>query len=106
VLCFIGGFAPATRMFDPWLILIFGVVGYVLRKLDYPMAPLVLAIVLGPLAEKSFRQSMISDLGDWTVLFTRPLSGAIMLCAVVLFAYPAFLNLRRRMRAASGSVQE
>ena len=106
VLCFIGGFAPATRMFDPWLILIFGVVGYALRKLDYPVAPLVLAIVLGPLAEKSFRQSMISDLGDWTVLFTRPLSGTIMFCAVLLFAYPALLNLLRRIRRSAGAAQE
>ena len=104
VLCFIGGFAPATRMFDPWLILIFGVFGYVLRKLDYPVAPLVLAIVLGPLAEKSFRQSMISDLGDWTVFFTRPLSGAIMVCAVLLFAYPVLLRaLRSRRRATPSS---
>ncbi len=96
VLCFVGGFAPDQRMFDPWLILIFGAAGYVLRKLDYPLAPLVLAIVLGPLAERSFRQTMIADQGDWTVFFTRPLAATVMLCAVALFIYPLFLAWRRK----------
>ncbi|HEX9791834.1 MAG TPA: tripartite tricarboxylate transporter permease [Kiloniellales bacterium] len=100
VLCFIGGFAPDSRMFDPWLILLFGAVGYLMRKLDYPMAPLVLAIVLGPLAEGSFRQTMIADRGDWTVFFTRPLSGIIMAIALALFAYPLFLMWRRKKRRA------
>lgn len=99
VLCFVGGFAPSQRMFDPWLILLFGVVGYLMRKLDYPMAPLVLAIVLGPLAEKSFRQSLIAERGDWTVFFTRPLSGITMLIALGLFLYPIYLAWRRRRRA-------
>jgi len=98
VLCFVGGFAPSQRMFDPWLILVFGVVGYLMRKLDYPMAPLVLAIVLGPLAEKSFRQSLIAERGDWTVFFTRPLSGATMLIALCLILYPIYLGWRRRRR--------
>jgi len=88
VLCFVGGYAPDTRMFDPWMILLFGFIGYVMRKLDYPLAPLVLAIVLGPLAEDSFRQTMIADLGDWTVFFTRPLSGVIMGFAALLFVAP------------------
>ena len=96
VLCFVGGFAPDQRMFDPWLILIFGVAGYVLRKLDYPLAPLVLAIVLGPLAERSFRQTMIAEQGDWTVFFSRPLSATVMLCAVALFVYPLLLAWRRK----------
>ncbi len=95
VLCFVGGYAPDTRMFDPWLILLFGFVGYVMRKLDYPLAPLVLAIVLGPLAEDSFRQTMIADLGDWTVFFTRPLAGTIMAMAVLLFVAPVLNKLLR-----------
>ncbi|MCB1505783.1 MAG: tripartite tricarboxylate transporter permease [Hyphomicrobiaceae bacterium] len=100
VLCFVGSYAPDTRMFDPWLVLLFGFVGYVMRKLDYPLAPLVLAIVLGPLAEDSFRQTMIADLGDWTVFFTRPLSGIIMAFAVLLFAAPLLKGVRRRKAAA------
>jgi putative tricarboxylic transport membrane protein len=57
VLCVVGGYAPTQDMHDVWLMLLFGVVGYLMRKLDYPMAPMVLAIVLGPLAESSLRQS-------------------------------------------------
>lgn len=96
VLSFVGGYAPSSAMHDVWLILLFGTVGYLMRKLDYPMAPLVLAIVLGPLAEKSFRQSLISEQGDWSTFFTRPLSGTIMVIAVALIAYPLFLAWRRR----------
>ncbi|MCB1515447.1 MAG: tripartite tricarboxylate transporter permease, partial [Hyphomicrobiaceae bacterium] len=103
VLCFVGSFAPDTRMFDPWLVLLFGFIGYVMRKLDYPLAPLVLAIVLGPLAEDSFRQTMIADLGDWTVFFTRPLAGAIMFCAVLLFVAPLLKNLRRKKPKATAA---
>ncbi len=95
VLCFVGGYAPDTRMFDPWLILLFGFIGYIMRKLDYPLAPLVLAIVLGPLAEDSFRQTMIADRGDWTVFFTRPLAGTVMLLATLLFVAPILRKLRR-----------
>jgi len=105
VLCFVGGFAPDKRMFDPWLILVFGVVGYLMRRLNYPMAPLVLAIVLGPLAEKSFRQSLIAERGDWTVFFTRPLSGATMLIALALFLYPLHLGWHRRRAAVRIATQ-
>lgn len=100
VLCFVGGYAPDTRMFDPWLILIFGFIGYIMRKLDYPLAPLVLAIVLGPLAEDSFRQTMIADRGDWSVFFTRPLAGTIMAFAALLFIAPMLNKLRRPKKAA------
>jgi len=57
ILCLIGGYAPTQDMHDVWLMLAFGVVGYLMRKLDYPLAPAVLAIVLGPLAEPALRQS-------------------------------------------------
>jgi len=100
VLCFVGGYAPDTRMFDPWLILLFGFIGYVMRKLDYPLAPLVLAIVLGPLAEDSFRQTMIADRGDWTVFFTRPLAGTIMFLAALLFVAPILNKLLRSKKPA------
>jgi hypothetical protein len=60
-------------MHDVWLIAGFGVVGYILRKADYPLAPLVLALVLGPLMEKSFRQALIAEQGNALVFFERPL---------------------------------
>lgn len=88
VLCIVGGFAPTQDMHDVWLILLFGVVGYLLRKLNYPVAPAVLAIVLGPLAERSLRQSLISEQGDPMVFLERPLSASIMVIAIVLILLP------------------
>jgi len=99
VLCVIGGYVPTQDMHDVWLMLIFGVVGYLMRKLDYPLAPAVLAIVLGPLAEPALRQSLIGSQGDVMIFFERPISGTIMAVAVVLFALPLLKivnDLRKR----------
>ncbi len=100
VLCLVGGYAPTKDMHDVWLMFIFGVGGYLLRKLDYPMAPAVLAIVLGPLSETSLRQSLLINHGSPAILFERPFSGPIMITALVLLIWPAIAVIRRRMRAA------
>ncbi|NQV45221.1 MAG: tripartite tricarboxylate transporter permease, partial [Rhodospirillales bacterium] len=100
VLCIIGGYAPTQSMHDVWLMLIFGVVGYLMRKLDYPMAPAVLAIVLGPLAEPSLRQSLLVSNGEISVFFTRPISGTFMAIAIMLLVMPMVQAIRRRMKAA------
>ncbi|PWE33205.1 tricarboxylate transporter [Maritimibacter sp. 55A14] len=99
VLCVVGVFATTDRMFDTWLMLIFGVVGYLMRKLNYPVAPAVLAIVLGPLAERSLRQSLISSRGDAMTFLERPISLACILVAAALVAYPIVNGMRRRRRA-------
>ncbi len=96
VLCIIGGYAPTQDLHDVWLMLIFGVVGYFMRKLDYPLAPAVLAIVLGPLAEPALRQSLLISDGDVSSFFTRPISGTFMVIAIVLVVLPLIQALRRR----------
>ena len=101
VLCIVGGFAPSQKMHDVWLIAGFGVVGYLLRKADYPMAPLVLAIVLGPLMESSFRQSLISEQGNVFVFFERPLSATFMVISVIFFALPLLKHVKRFLRRKS-----
>ncbi len=88
LLCLIGGYAPTQDMHDVWLMIIFGIVGYLMRKLDYPLAPAVLAIVLGPLAEPSLRQSLLISNGEFAIFFTRPYSGPIMIAALVLLFLP------------------
>jgi putative tricarboxylic transport membrane protein len=75
-------------MFDIWLMLLFGVIGYVFKKLDYPLAPLVLALVLGDRAEDSFRQSMLISQGDVTVFFSNWLVGSITGLALVMLFWP------------------
>ncbi len=99
ILCIIGGYAPTQDMHDVWLMLIFGVVGYLMRKLDYPVAPAVLAIVLGPLAETSMRQSLIMAQGSFATFFTRPISGSIMVVALGLLFWPLATLIYRRLRA-------
>jgi len=103
VLCVIGGYAPTNSMHDVWLMLIFGLGGYLLRKLDYPMAPIVLAIVLGPLAEQSMRQSLIMAQGSPAIFFERPLSLIFMLFAVLLFSLPLIKKLLARRSATKSA---
>ena len=88
ILCIVGGFVPTLDMHDVWLMLIFGVVGYLMRKLDYPMAPAVLAIVLGPLAEPALRQSLLISSGSFSIFFNRPFAAVIMTLAFILLILP------------------
>ena len=69
VVCAIGSYAVHNSMIDIWYMLIFGVIGYVFKKLDYPLAPLVLALVLGDLAENALRQSLIMSQGSLSIFF-------------------------------------
>jgi putative tricarboxylic transport membrane protein len=98
VLSLIGGYAPTQDMHDVWLMLIFGVGAYMLRKLDYPLAPAVLAIVLGPIAEPKMRQSLLISGGDFSVFFTRPIAGPITIIAIILILLPVFQLIRRKIR--------
>ena len=93
ILCIVGGFVPTMDMHDVWLMLIFGVVGYLMRKLNYPMAPAVLAIVLGPLAEPALRQSLLISGGSFSIFFTRPFASVISVLALILLLLPVAKNL-------------
>ncbi len=101
VLCVVGGYAPNTNMHDVWLMFIFGLGGYILRKLEYPVAPIVLAIVLGPLAEKSMRQSLIGSQGSPMIFLERPLSLMFVVFAVLLFTLPFVKHLNPFRKKAS-----
>lgn len=94
VLCIVGGFAPNQKMHDVWLIVLFGYAGYLLRKADYPLAPLVLALVLGPLMEKSFRQTLIAEQGNILAFIERPLSATFIFLSLLFFVWPLVGLLR------------
>jgi len=100
ILSIVGCYAVLQSMHDVWLMLLFGIVGYLLRKLNYPVAPAVLAIVLGPLAERSLRQSLLASQGDVTTFVTRPISGICVLLAVLLICYPLIKRHAKRKAAA------
>jgi putative tricarboxylic transport membrane protein len=98
VICAVGSYAVHNSMIDIWYMLIFGVIGYVFKKLDYPLAPLVLALVLGDLAENSLRQSLIMSQGSLTIFFIRPISGVISALAIFFFLMPLWTPWWRRIR--------
>src|SRR5215475_7755520 len=97
VVCAIGSYAVHNSMIDIWYMLIFGVVGYVFKKLDYPLAPLVLALVLGDLAENALRQSLIMSQGSLAIFVSRPIAGVITAVAIFFFVLPIITPWWRRL---------
>jgi putative tricarboxylic transport membrane protein len=89
VVCAIGAYTVHNAIFDVWMMVVFGVLGYVFKKLSYPLAPLVLAIVLGDNAEASFRQAMLISAGDMRVFFSNGLVGTLTGLALFLLFWPA-----------------
>ncbi len=98
VICAIGAYTVHNAMLDIWFMLMFGVIGYVFKKLDYPLAPLVLALVLGDRAEDSFRQSMLMAQGDMGIFFANWLVGSITALALVMLFWPLLSKLLLRLR--------
>ncbi|MFD1702369.1 tripartite tricarboxylate transporter permease [Methylopila henanensis] len=96
VICAIGAYTVNNAMFDVWMMLVFGVMGYLFTKLGYPLPPLVLALVLGDQAESSFRQAMLVSQGDVTVFWSNWLSGSIMTLGVILAFWPLVSGLMAR----------
>jgi putative tricarboxylic transport membrane protein len=89
VLCVIGAYAANNRMFEVWMMLAFGAVGVGMRTLGYSPAAFITALVLGPLAENAFRQSMQIAEGDASIFFTRPIALALLVTAAVVLVAPA-----------------
>ena len=98
ILCFIGALSIRNNVTDLWLMIGFGVLGYVFERLNFPVAPLVLGIILGPLAEESFMNTMISFANDWTIFFTRPIAGTIMVLTIVMLLLPFVQRWRAEAR--------
>jgi len=94
--CILGAFAARNNITDVWLMVVFGVAGYLCERFRFPIAPMVLGVILGPLAETNFMTTMISFGNDWTVFFTRPISGTIMAIAILTIVYPVFRQYLRR----------
>ncbi len=88
VICAVGAYTVHSSMFDVWLMMGFGVVGYIFKKLDYPLAPLVLALVLGDMAENAFRQSLLGSSGSLLVFVSNPLVTSITALALVMLFWP------------------
>jgi putative tricarboxylic transport membrane protein len=92
-ICAVGAYTVHSSMFDVALMLVFGVVGYLFKKLNYPLAPLVLALVLGDMAEASFRQSMLLSQGNLAVFWSNPLVGTLTSVALLMLLWPVLSSL-------------
>ena len=99
VICAVGAYTVHSSMFDVWLMLGFGILGYVFKKLDYPLAPLVLALVLGDMAENAFRQSLLSSGGSLSIFVSNPLVASITAIALLMLIWPIVQGVRSRIRS-------
>ncbi len=99
--CVIGTYSLGNRMFDVWVMLVFGVLGFALECLAIPLAPFVIGLVLAPLAEENLSAGLMSSGGSWGPLFTRPISLGLVLVSVVLLVVPVVMRARRQSRAQS-----
>src|SRR5690606_21556113 len=96
--CIIGVYAVSLSTVEVVLISFFGLMGYVLMRLDFEPAPLLMGFVLGPLLEEQFRRALIISRGDPLIFFERPISAGLLACAAVALALIALPALRRRRK--------
>jgi putative tricarboxylic transport membrane protein len=99
--CLIGVYSVSNSIFDIYVMVGFGAVGYLMKKFEYEGAPLVLAFVLGPLLENNLRKSLILSQGDFAIFVTRPLSAACLALAILLLVSPLLPALAQRRRAVA-----
>jgi putative tricarboxylic transport membrane protein len=103
VICAIGAYTVHNSMFDVYLMVFFGVLGYIFKKLDYPMAPLVLALVLGDRAEDAFRQSLLGSQGSMGIFFSNSLVGSITGLALLLLFWPLIAKALALLKGKNGN---
>jgi putative tricarboxylic transport membrane protein len=97
--CLIGAYSINNDIFDIWVMIIFGVVGYLFRKFEYEGAPLILAFVLGPMFDLNLRQALLISDGSFVPFFTRPISAVTLIAAIILFIISIFPYFFRTMKS-------
>ena len=97
--CAIGAYAVNNRVIDIYYMIMFGIVGYFFKKLDYPIAPMVLALVLGDLAESAMRQALIMGHGNPLILFRPPIALPLMIAAILIFFWPTISSWKQKLSA-------
>ena len=104
VLTVTGAFSIANTPFDIFVVIAFGLFGYMMRKLDFPIPPLVIGLVLGNLAETNLRRAMLLSSGNPLIFFTRPLSVLIIAVSMMLLFSPAIKNFVQKRKKDKGGV--
>jgi putative tricarboxylic transport membrane protein len=91
-----GVFGASNSVFDIGLLFVFGLLGYTMRRFGFPAAPLIVGMILAPMAEQSMRQALIISQGEWSAFVTRPISGTLIAISLLLLVLPAWWRRRRR----------
>jgi putative tricarboxylic transport membrane protein len=100
ILCALGSFAINNRVFDIWVLLLFGLIGYLMKNLNFSLAAFVLGVILGPLTEENLRRA-VSTNADLTLFFTRPISGVLLALTVLSIIYAVVSEIRQSKRQTS-----
>lgn len=103
MVCAIGAYTISNSIFDIWVMLFFGIIGYVFKKLDYPLAPMVLALVLGDRAEEAFRMAMLGSGGDIAVFMSNGLVGTLIVLALVLLLWGPLADLKAKIKSPASA---
>ncbi len=100
ILCFIGSFAVNNTIFDVVVMLIFGVLAYILNRLDFPITPLVISIILGPIAESNMRRALTISNGSYWIFVSRPISAFFLAISIFTFMMPIYKRYVSRKKSA------
>ncbi|MCR8850462.1 tripartite tricarboxylate transporter permease [Rossellomorea sp. SC111] len=103
LLSMVGSYAVGNSMFNVWVMLVFGILGYFMKKYHFSPASLVLGLVLGPMMEENFRRNLLVTEGDYLSFITKPISGIILLIAVLAMLYPIIAKTLKNKKSMGGS---
>lgn len=106
VLSLVGSYAMRQNVFDVYLTIGFGVIGYLMQRYHYPLSPILLALILGPMAESNLRRSMVVSGGDWHILFSRPIAVGLMLLGVAFLIASVWNHKRIEKRLAEAKLTD
>lgn len=106
VLCVIGAYSVRNSLFDVVIAVLFGFIGYFLHKYNWPVMPLVLCFILGPLLEQSFTQTMAMSAGDFTIFLTRPIALIFLILSLVMIIVSNLLIRRTKRRLVEAGASD
>ncbi|GGJ59847.1 tripartite tricarboxylate transporter permease [Virgibacillus salexigens] len=103
LLCVLGSYAVNNRIFDVWVLLFFGIIGFWMKANKFPLAPFILGIILGPMIEENLRQA-ISVSADLSLFLTRPLSAVLIVLSIISMGYGIYNNMKNRKKTGEDSL--
>ncbi len=96
--CFVGAYAGASSLFDLLVMVLFGLLGYLMKKLSYPLAPMLLGYILGPMLETFLRQSLVISQRDYLIFFRKPISLVFVIITALFILWNVYKSIGRRQR--------